>query len=362
MSGALVLLSLPFIAAISCTCTPTPSVDKSIVQVWKSDTLEAFGVVIGDGSQVLTVVNYEEHNPGELEVVVPGQGRYSASVQAIDSRTGATLLRLEGVKLPAASTGDATTVETGQELVIHGWADEKPTLKRMPLLVSNYPDLLPLGFNVQLTDAVRNAGGWGWAGKQGSVVTDKKGNVLGLESIYSYQLAIRLGFPGYIPPIISINSMLELLSPDANQKPWANGPLQFFVNVENGESGGYDGFVNNYEAAADAIQTLLNRLGQPLSTADVPQDFWSYAWPSESSDGTLLTTVFPRPVELRDTQGNILAQAKWVGIQWGRSEGKPNRILYGSVAYTVAGSFEMEGDTANLATIIRAQLDHPYGP
>lgn len=359
---ATILLLIMPITVVSCAKTQE-SVVEPAVQVWKSDTLEALGVVIGDGSQVLTVVNYEEYNPGELEIVVPGQGKYSASIQAIDSRTGATLLRLDGVKLPVASTGDATTVKTGQKVIIRGWAGEEATLKRMPLLVSNYPDLLPLGFNVRLTDAVLEAGGWGWASEQGAVVTDEKGNVLGLESIYTYGLVIRLGPIGYIPPIISINSMLELLSPGANQKPWANGPLLFYINAKNARSGGYDGFVNNYEAAAAAIQTLLNELGQPLSIDDdVPQNYWSYVLLNESLDGTLLTTVFPRPIELRDTKGNILDRAKWVGIQWGRSEGKPNRILYGSAAYGVEGSFEMEGDTTNLASIIRMQLDHPYGP
>lgn len=353
---ATILLLITSASVLSCTKTHEP-VDNSMVQVWKSNTLEALGVVIGDGSQVLTVVNYEEYNPGELEIVVPGQGKYSASIQAIDSRTGATLLRLDGVKLPVVSTGDATTVEVNQKVVIHGWSGGE--LKRTPALVLNDRNLLPFRFEVRLTDAALRKGGW--VSEQGAIVTDKKGDVLGLESIYSYKLMIRLGPLGYIPSIISINSMLELLSPDANQKPWANGPLVFCVSAKNGTTG-YNSFVNNYEAAASAIQTLLNELGKALSAADVPQNYLNYAWPNESPDGTLLTTVFPRPVELRDTQGNILARAKWVGIQWGRSEGKSDRVLYGNVVYAVAGSFEVEGDTTNLADIIRAQLDHLYGP
>jgi hypothetical protein len=82
----------------------------------------------------------------------------------------------------------------------------------------------------------------------------------------------------------------------------------------------------------------------------------------------MLTTVFPRAVDLQDARGNILAQAKWVAIQWGRSDGKPDRVIYGNVAndmrmtYTVVGSFELQGDTANLASIVKAQVDHPYGP
>src|SRR4030042_6017963 len=106
---ATILFLIMPVVVLSCVKT-YESVDNSMVQVWKSDILEALGVVIGDGSQVLTVVNYEEYNPGELETVVQGQGKYSASIQAIDSRTGATLLSLKGVKLAPATTGDATMV------------------------------------------------------------------------------------------------------------------------------------------------------------------------------------------------------------------------------------------------------------
>jgi len=48
---ATILLLITPVAVFSCT-GKHEAVDESIVQVWKSDTLEAFGVVIGDGSQV----------------------------------------------------------------------------------------------------------------------------------------------------------------------------------------------------------------------------------------------------------------------------------------------------------------------
>jgi len=51
-------------------------------------------------------------------------------------------------------------------------------------------------------------------------------------------------------------------------------------------------------------------------------------------DGSLLTAVFPNPVNLRGTDGTVLAQAKWVSIQWGRSDSKPSFVVYGSIAYT----------------------------
>jgi hypothetical protein len=62
----------------------------------------------------------------------------------------------------------------------------------------------------------------------------------------------------------------------------------------------------------------------------------------------MLIVVFPDPVTLKNVDGKTLAQAKWVGIEWDRLEGKPNRLVYGDVAYTIKGGFELVGDLTNL--------------
>jgi hypothetical protein len=91
----------------------TPSItDKSIVQVWVGENLEATGIVIGDGSQVITIIDYEESFPESINVITPDGDNYSASVQRIDPRTGATLLEVGGLDFPAAVTNSATN--TGQ--------------------------------------------------------------------------------------------------------------------------------------------------------------------------------------------------------------------------------------------------------
>jgi len=51
---------------------------------------------------------------------------------------------------------------------------------------------------------------------QGGVVIDRSGKVLGLEGVSEDNLTLMIGFCGelgYIPPIISINSAVELLKP-----------------------------------------------------------------------------------------------------------------------------------------------------
>jgi hypothetical protein len=120
--------------------------------------------------------------------------------------------------------------------------------------------------------------------------------------------------------------------------------------------GNYDENGSDYPALANAITQVLNELGASLPTSDLPQNFLSYTWSNaipQSSDGYLLTTVFPRFVNLCNSAGTVLAQTKWVGIQWNRSNGKPSRVVYGSTAYTIDGSFEITGGTSILDSVFQ---------
>jgi hypothetical protein len=53
---------------------------------------------------------------------------------------------------------------------------------------------------------------------------------------------------------------------------------------------------------------------------------------------------------------NAVANARWVGVQWGRGEVKPDRIFYGDFNNDYAkidGGFYFSGDTSQLANILR---------
>jgi hypothetical protein len=65
---------------------------------------------------------------------------------------------------------------------------------------------------------------------------------------------------------------------------------------------------------------------------------------------------FTYPVELYDTTGALIASTKWVGIQWDRNDGKPNRLIYGSTPYIPDGSYSIEGDISSLLQIIEPAL------
>jgi hypothetical protein len=223
------------------------SINDSVVQVGESaDKPEAFGIAVGDGSLILTVIDWESRNPIELKVILPGGGIFNASVQALDSRSGATLLKLEDARLLPAITGDASALAASQKLFINEWNKSEGSFKLIPVLIDAVsPNLSPVGFNIRLANGLPVPNDpHSWANYQGSAILDEEGKVLGLESIMTHRLVQRTGYIGYIPPIVTINNALDLLSPESSQQLWANGPLLFSVIFKNGSySSSYDGFV-----------------------------------------------------------------------------------------------------------------------
>ena len=353
------------------TTTPLTAIEStknSIVQVWipssngGADDFEALGVPVGDGTTMLTIINYEDYSPGEVKVISPENGTFTATIQAIDARTGATILKLDAGKLPPVTTRDPTTLLANEKLIVWG-LDNSDTVPQATDIIGPAiaPGLSALDFGISLSPLVDKNGDYYGHWAQGAVVIDQSGKVLGLESIYTFGLVIRLGPANFIPPIISVDSAAELLSPTANEQPWANGPFLLSVNT-----GGYFGYNRDYLPIANAVTRVLNELGAQLPISDLPQDFLSYAYgniATGSPDGFLLTMVFPRPVNLCNSAGTVLAQVKWVGIQWDRNEGGPNRVVYGSVTYNVEGSFEITGEISSLESAVQAMLSDPlpYG-
>ena len=329
-----------------------------------ADVFEALGVPVGNGTTILTVIGYEDYSPGAVKVISPEGGTFSASIQAIDARTGATLLKLDSGKLLPVTTRDPSTLNANEQLIIWG-LDDSDTVPQATDIIGPAvaPGLSALDFGISLSPLVdKNGDYYGPARDQGAVVTDQSGKVLGLESIYTFGLVIRLGPADYIPPIISIDSAAELLSPTANEQPWSNGPFLLSVNTR-----GYFGYNRDYLPIANAVPPVLKKLGAQLPISALPQDFLSYIYGNialGSPDGFLLTMVFPRSVNLCNSAGTVLAQAKWVGIQWGRNDGGPNRVFYGSVTYTLEGSFEITGDISGLENAVQALLSDPlpFGP
>jgi hypothetical protein len=352
------IVTLPLVSFISFSCTSTSGIDDSIVQIWDpaggitgGPALIAFGITAGDGSQALTVLDYEDYSPGELEVKI-NKHTYKGVVQAIDPRTSATLLNIEGLKMLPAPVADSSMISSTQKIIIRGWLGDK--LKKEQAEITQIPSVTELHFNVSLTQEEVEKEGWG-VFFMGTPVTDENDRVLGLVTPFYNKLVFHSIPLGWIPPVVCINSAMELLNPDAAVRPWVDGPVLTTLTVKNrtyGYNSGILSYVSDYPAMTAAIRELLQTLGEPLAYGELPENYNKLVWP-ESTDGTFLTMVYARPVELKNTNDDLLAKAKWVGIQWDRSEGRPNRLMYGwvdkiSSEYHVQGGFALKGDITGL--------------
>jgi hypothetical protein len=379
-SFVLTLLAVALIGVCSCTMmaddSPTPQstisespstgttitappIDESIVQVWDLNELLSTGVAIDDGSYVLAVLNFEESIPDILDIVAPSGDTYRASILAIDPRTGATLLKLDSASLPAAGMGDATSIVSEQQ-VIATWYQQpyignvlgEPELAKTDLMAERYGSDVTVSFSVHFPigtmpdiPSVR----------EGAIITDENGFVLGLLGIDHDTLFPHPHGIGILPTVASINAALEMLSPDYAERPYVNGPIM--IVVVNELAGAYiSGNFVNYVEVTEALQHTFHQVGTPLPADELPQN--SYTATDNPADGNALTAVYARPVEIKNASGDVLARATWVSIQWNRSGGEPNILFYGSGHLVLEGGFQLPDDLSYLITVIDPLMYH----
>jgi hypothetical protein len=331
------------------------NIDESIVQVWTDDVLEATGVVIGDGSKALTAIDYEVSYPERVNVITPNGDNFTAAIQALDPRTGATLLDVTGMKLPPAETGKtpASTQPQNTFAVWYGQTYSQSGPAKTELETSRVT-VIPDPDNVKLIVGIsRTSPGGGMDNppyiRQGAVITDDKGTVLGMVGVdYMSLFPHPHPFP-FIPPGFTISSALELLSPDFATKPYADGPLMIVITA-NGASAMHLSYFANYDAVTQVMQKTFRRLGEPLKPEELPENIYDVT--SNGQNGNAVTVDYARPVELSNPAGTIHVQAKWVCIQWGRPDGKPNALYYGSGRMMLEGGFRMPDDLATMQAVI----------
>ncbi len=335
----LMIIMLPF--AASCG----GGTDSWVVQVWRlaegnlPERKVASGIVVNDGNHVLTVLDYEEDTPDKLLVISPKYGRFDATIQAVDYRTSATLLQLQGANLPVAEIGNDPTPGAAQKVSVRGWVGDE--YKKLEAEATFSEDLSPLFFSVQAS--IINM--------EGAPVIDKNGKVIGLMDGNWSKLIFRSILPGTespAPPGISIENAMALLTDESHNL----GPAVFAILTP---STGTDTVPNAYQRPLNVIKGLdsaviglLDELGAQLSSEDMPR-----VASLHSDDGNILVAAFTFPVELHGRDGSLLAEAKWVGIQWNRDENKPDRLLYGSSPYEIEGAFSIEGDISPLVQILQ---------
>jgi len=369
---SVVALAVVLAMALASALSYEIATDDYAVQIWQAgtvigepETLLAYGIVVDDGNHVLTVLDYEEYTPGKLLVVSPEYGMFNASIQAIDYRTSATLLQLQDADLPPAEIGDTSPLASNQSqrVYIRGWRSGDNRYMKCPADAYAWDDASPSFFRVVLSDEVITRGR-GWVSKSGAVITDKAGKAIGLLGRYWSMLAIVTIPVGYLPLAINIDSALGLLADTRH----TNGPAMFVVLTDRPLVGRY--FVpgnpprllaNNIENLVTNVTELLNKLGEALPMDDIEQYSSGLPCGFGPEEGIMLIAAFTYPVELHDSGNNLLATAKWIGIHWDRSEGKPNRLVYGSAGYIVEGAYSIEGDISGLVQLIEpvlSELEH----
>ncbi len=299
-------LMLPF--AASCKIKE----DGYMVQVWQPsaagepEELLAYGVVVGDGDHVLTVMDYEEYTPGKLLVVSPEYGQFQADIQALDYRTSATLLQLDDANLPAAEIGDISALESEQSVFIRGWGRGNGEYMKLKADVGIMNDLLPF-FQVSIANEDI---GKGYISESGAAITDEDGRVIGIVGRYYSKLIVVIGGPGLlIPKAIDINSAMELLTDSTR----SNGPAIAIVLTHSGSKSivpsNYSGNPDDFKAA---LMGLLAKLGESEPLDELSQYSSGFHLISQTEEGvTILMASFTYPVELHDTTGALIATAKW---------------------------------------------------
>jgi hypothetical protein len=329
--------------------------------VVRPEALLAFGIVVDDGNHVLTVLDYEEYTPDKLLVVSPEYGTFNASIQAIDYRTSATLLQLQDANLPPVEIGDTSSLASNQSqrVYIRGWAYYGThSYMKCPADAYFSGNVSPLFFSISIPQEVTTKGE-GWVGMPGAVITDKDGKAIGLLGRYWSKLHIILLPAGYVylPLAINIESALGLLTDTSH----TIGPAVSVILTKLGGTDIVPGNpphlpVNNIENLATNVTGLLDELGETLPVDDMEQYSSGLPMGFHPEEGVMLIAAFTYPVELHDSGNNLLATAKWIGIQWDRSEGKPNRLIYGSAAYSVEGAYSIKSNISGLVQLLEPVL------
>lgn len=339
----------------------TTSPYEWLVQVWEQDTLMGSGIVVGDGNQVLTAIDFSSVSPEDmnLTVIAQGYGEYKAIVQVIDSRTCAALLRLEDADLPVAPVSTTATPAQKQPVDLYGWEGATSSSRARAAMFSELHHLI--------TDAKYDFDIAYWLADDGTstlppfytytfdtygplpgaAVTDANGKVIGMLGVYLNAFGHPTP-PGFKTITISINSALKLLSPDATQQPWANGPLEYIYASGSGSNSRAAYNMYDYAGFATTLQEVFGKMGEPVPASDLPKLYSILGDPDDAAH--TLTLVYASPVELRDSSGNVLTSAKRVSLYY-EDKNSPAFLYYGS-SEGIEGGFTMLVDVSEIEAII----------
>ena len=363
ISLTLLAVVLAVLGAMSCMPSMTKDLRDTSVQVWVDGYPEGTGIIIADGTEVLTILDYHMSSlPDNVYVVYNSDETYEAVIQRVDFRTGATLLKISGGPLPVATTGSASRVKQDDKVLVFGWSfavkdyEETEEGKRSVFGKVEFKKKDEAIVTTGITDRYRSFNIKNTEGtlpnyrgniSRSDIVTNNDGIILGLESSWNWGI-VPTSLVGYVPPVVSIDTMLELMSEDAEQKVWTIGPSGYSVIKPGGTYTAYGIAPSNYETVANEILTLLDTLGESMETDGLLKNY--FAPPFGIKTGYALVAVYASPIEII-LPGGVTFNARWVVLRWS-VPGESNYVIYGMEPYEPEGAFEMTGNTSILESLI----------
>lgn len=327
-----------------------PETNKDVLQISYNGKLVANGIAVGDGSYVFTVLDYfnKDYLPkGGLYVITP-ESTFAASVQALDPRTGATLLKIDNQRLSIAKLGDSSKVTIGQQVVVWGWDGDLRQLIKGVTSVSQVPFGSPTRYEIGIPYGDSSSFR---ALAERAVVTDIEGNVIGIVGNEQFSI-FPIFFPGpFIPAVVSLNSVVSLLSQNVAQQPWANGPVR--LEPASSRLFSFPPYppTSLYDDISSELQVLFKNVGQPL-TVDEAQKLFSETGIGTGNPGKYLTAAYASPVNLFNSEGKMVAQARWILFTFNRNDGKPDCLIFGDSYPKPLGGFRINSEFPKLEELI----------
>jgi hypothetical protein len=315
---------------------PADSVSDSLIQVkmlsYETGELEtaSYGAVFYDKYHALTVIDYERYNPESIVIITSDNYTYEVSLEAVDSLSGLAILKTQRpMKVPAIAIAG---LPNEGDTVLAWEPDKESRLVSYSLNVTSpFYDSLVFQLN---TEPLR-----GPVFSTGSIVSGKNGKLIGL--VMPLEKNIYTAIPR--PFVAGVADTPNMLSSEYDQKARIDGPVRVDFGSRRRIFSRFLSSLTDYEKLSDVLSEITTTLGEPIAATGIDIDSWD--WYSHSLNSAVLLALYPDLIELKDTDGRMLTQARWFAIEWNRDDDQPDRLLYGTVPYTIQGAFEL---TANL--------------
>lgn len=351
MKRFMMMLIAGMIAALPATtlsCNdPADSVSDSLIQVkmvsYETGNFEtaSYGAVFYDKYHALTVIDYERYNPESIVIVTGDNSMYEVSLEAVDSLSGLAVLKTQiPMNVPAITIGSLP--EEG-DTVLAWEPDKEDRLVSYSLNVTS-PFYDSLVFQLD-THPLR-----GPVFSTGSMITGKNGKLIGL--VMPLEKGIYTAIPR--PFVAGVAEIPKVLSGEYEREARIDGPVRVDFGSRGRDFSRFLRSLVDYEKLSEILSEITSNLGEPAAATGIDFNGWNWYYPRDSA---VLLSLYPDLIELKDTDGRMLAQARWIAIEWNRDDDQPDRLLYGTVPYTIQGAFELSANLTGFKELLSGILE-----